>query len=91
MLSQPAFVKLNNCSRSRSGDGGTNFRSASVLKVTGDHPPNYSVILGGCIDLTWKHASDSPRLVFLKLSNLQAGPGSGLMSPVGPETPEPLL
>lgn len=36
MLSQPAFVKPNNRFRSRSGDGETNFRSASVLKVTGD-------------------------------------------------------
>lgn len=91
MLSQPALVKPNDCLRSRSGDGGTDFRSASVLKVTGDHPPNYSVILGGCIGLAWKYASDSPRLVFGKLSNLQVGPGSGLMSPLGPETPEPLL
>lgn len=91
MLRQPALVKPNNCFRSRSGDGGTNFRSASVLKVTSDHPPNYSVILGGCIDLTWKHASDSPGLVFVKLSNFQMGPGSGLMSPLGPEIPEPLF
>lgn len=91
MLSQPAFVKPNNRFRSRSGDGGTNFRSASVLKVTGDRPPNYSVILGGGSDLSWKHASDSPRLVSVKFSNSQVGPGSGLTSPLGPETPEPLL
>lgn len=36
MLSQPAFVKPNNRIQSRSGDGETNFRSASILKVTGD-------------------------------------------------------
>lgn len=91
MVCQYALEKLNNCLQSRSGGNVTNFRPASVLKVTHDCPSNYRAVRGGCIDITWKHVCDSPRMVFMKLSNLEVGQGLVLTSPPGTETPETLL
>lgn len=74
MLCQHAFGELRNRLPSRSGGEGTYFSLLSVLKVTRDHPSNYCVVLGGGIEVTWKHVSDSLR-VFMNLSNLQGGTG----------------